>query len=447
MALKTNNLEISRIEIDSLFESFNYIIDLKSDGNYIKIITAPNGYGKSTILNIIDRFISNDFMFFVDLSFKEIRFYLSGSYEPIKIVKNRHKYKTDSVVFYYGECILNVDNGFFDSIKYIDSNLPIIYKGRGVWETFDSEEISLKELLYRFKGNFSVRELYENTKWLYEFTDKIKVFYISTNRLFSIKNRNIDFNNEDVLMILELQKSIKKQIQDSLNDYTLEGRAKEASFPKRLLKIISESDEVNSSKIDKITKINELISEIRVHEENLKKIGILDEVTLNDNSINDLISEIRNSSGLSVLQVYLDDKLSKLNKLKSILNKVLLFKTTLDRLLSFKKVKVSLEKGFSIFPNSNKKKFIPLSELSSGEQHLILLVGNLIFNIKKGSLVLIDEPEISLHSSWQLDFINIIEDIRKINDFSLIIATHAFTLINDYWDNTIELAEQYDTQR
>ena len=62
-------------------------------------------------------------------------------------------------------------------------------------------------------------------------------------------------------------------------------------------------------------------------------------------------------------------------------------------------------------------------------------------------MVLIDEPEISLHSSWQLDFINIIEDIRKINDFSLIIATHAFTLINDYWDNTIELAEQYDAQR
>ena len=444
MALKTNKLEIHRLEIDSLFETFSYIIDLKSDSNYIKIITAPNGYGKSTILNIIDKFISNDFMFFVDLNFKEIRFYLSGSYESIRIVKNRHKYKADSVTFYYGECILNVDNGFFDSVKYIDNNLPIIYKGRGTWETFDGEEISLKELLYRFKGNFSVRKLYEDTKWLYEFTDKIKVFYISTNRLFSIKNRNVNFNNEDVLMILELQKSIRKQIQDSLNDYTLEGRAKEASFPKRLLKIIRESDEVYSSKIDKI---NELISEIRVHEENLKKIGILDEVTLNDNSINDLISEIRNSSGLSVLQVYLDDKLSKLNKLKSILNKVLLFKNTLDRLLSFKKVKVSLEKGFSIFPNSNKKKFIPLSELSSGEQHLILLVGNLIFNIKKDSLVLIDEPEISLHSSWQLDFINIIEDIRKINDFSLIIATHAFTLINDYWDNTIELAEQYDAQR
>ena len=47
-------MKINSIEIKNLFEIFNYNISFKSDEN-ILIVTGPNGFGKTMILNIIFR--------------------------------------------------------------------------------------------------------------------------------------------------------------------------------------------------------------------------------------------------------------------------------------------------------------------------------------------------------------------------------------------------------
>lgn len=84
-----------------------------------------------------------------------------------------------------------------------------------------------------------------------------------------------------------------------------------------------------------------------------------------------------------------------------------------------------------------------MSVLSSGEQHLIVLIGKLVFNTNKGSLVLIDEPEISFHPEWQEKFLSILEEIRQLNGFTVLVATHSPILIGDRWSSVIELAEQH----
>lgn len=433
-------MRICKIEISLLFGHFNYVINLDDKVDFVRIITAPNGYGKSTILNIINSFINNDFSFFIDLDFKEVNFYLSKLDSPITILKNRYKYKSDSVLIKLNEHKTLIDKHFFDDVSSIDSGLPIIYKG-DLWESFDGEELSLKDVLYRFKGHYKIEKLYNNTRWLYDITSQMVINHISTNRLFSRRKSSYHYEEEDMLMIFSVQENIKAQLQNSLNEYSLEGRRRENSFPKRLLPLINDNQKDIRVRIDRI---NSLISEIREAELNLEKIGVYNEITENNDFTSELLSEISGNVGLSVLEVYLEDRISKLNKFRPILRKIIIFKETLDKLLSFKKIRFSLEKGFEIYSTLKRKAVIPLSELSSGEQHLVLLLGSLIFNTKKGALVLIDEPEISFHSSWQLDFIAIIKDIQKIHEFSLIIATHAFTLIDQYWDDTIELAEQYE---
>ena len=94
-----------------------------------------------------------------------------------------------------------------------------------------------------------------------------------------------------------------------------------------------------------------------------------------------------------------------------------------------------------------KKNKINLDALSSGEQHLIVLIGRLIFETSKESLVLIDEPEISFHPEWQEKFIEILNEIKTMNGFDVILATHSPILIGEeYWDNVVELADQYITE-
>ncbi|WGE65097.1 AAA family ATPase [Actinobacillus equuli] len=426
-------LEISKLEINSLFERFNYKLDFNR-GN-ICILTAPNGYGKSTILSIIDNLIKSDFMFFINLKFKEIKFTFSNRKE-IKIEKTTYKHKSPSIKFYIDEQEqFTVDSMFFYELNNLDSDLPIFKKDEEVynlWTSFDGDDLSLRDVLYRFRTNYRVESLYNKTKDFFDITKKIRVLYISTNRLFYRKR----YDDSDNLTIFEVQEDIKYQIQQSLNEYMNEGRKKESSFPDRALKSIKEGS-VN------IENMNKLIRNIRSIENKLHEIGMQDGLSSSEDDITTLLSNVSDQSGLKVFNIYLDDKLAKLNKLTPLLDKISLFKNTLDNLLSFKHIQISLLKGFEIVTN-DRKQVIPLSQLSSGEQHLILFIGKLIFSVERDSLILIDEPEISFHYSWQMEFVKIVSNIIRINEISLILATHAFPLVNEYWDSTIELAEQYD---
>jgi predicted ATP-binding protein involved in virulence len=52
---------------------------------------------------------------------------------------------------------------------------------------------------------------------------------------------------------------------------------------------------------------------------------------------------------------------------------------------------------------------------------------------------LIDEPELSLHVGWQESFLRDIQEIARIRNFDVLIATHSPQIINDRWDLTVEL--------
>ena len=82
---------------------------------------------------------------------------------------------------------------------------------------------------------------------------------------------------------------------------------------------------------------------------------------------------------------------------------------------------------------------LPLGALSSGEQQEIVLLYELLFRLKPNSLVLIDEPEISLHVAWQKKFLEDLTKITELASFDVLIATHSPQIIHKRWDLTVEL--------
>ncbi|MCK5719976.1 MAG: AAA family ATPase, partial [Thiomargarita sp.] len=54
---------------------------------------------------------------------------------------------------------------------------------------------------------------------------------------------------------------------------------------------------------------------------------------------------------------------------------------------------------------------------------------------------LIDEPEISLHVAWQVEFLGDMKDIINLREFDVIISTHSPQIIDDRWDLTVELKD------
>lgn len=87
---------------------------------------------------------------------------------------------------------------------------------------------------------------------------------------------------------------------------------------------------------------------------------------------------------------------------------------------------------------------LPISKLSSGEKQILIIFYRLLFHAKPGSLVIIDEPEISLHIAWQQQMGRIMMDIAKLRGLHIIIATHSPQIIHDNWDMAVELKEDDD---
>lgn len=76
---------------------------------------------------------------------------------------------------------------------------------------------------------------------------------------------------------------------------------------------------------------------------------------------------------------------------------------------------------------------IPLSKLSSGEKQIIYRLGFILkdFDTIKGGIIIIDEPEISLHPKWQIHFKKLLLEIFKGTDVQIIIATHSPYIFNN----------------
>ncbi|WP_342304816.1 AAA family ATPase [Methanolobus sp. ZRKC5] len=73
-----------------------------------------------------------------------------------------------------------------------------------------------------------------------------------------------------------------------------------------------------------------------------------------------------------------------------------------------------------------------LTDASSGESHFIFSMFRIIANIKDNSLVLIDEPEISLHPNWQMKYIYALNNIfSNYSSCHFILATHSHFMISD----------------
>ena len=78
---------------------------------------------------------------------------------------------------------------------------------------------------------------------------------------------------------------------------------------------------------------------------------------------------------------------------------------------------------------------LKVDDLSSGERQLLLLLVSVFLQDNQPSILLADEPEVSLHISWQQV---LIDNLRRLNpNCQLIIATHSPSIISRGWGDKV----------
>lgn len=282
------------------------------------------------------------------------------------------------------------------------------------------DELLHHERINKFK---CINDKQSQNQFLVEGIPQSNVTFIKAQRIENIKTDKPAIE-EQALYLLDLIKKaseLSAQISQRLD----------STFPTRLFESIDDNISISS--------INDRLIGIQKKRETYMNFGL---IKSEDTFIPERFSDtILGKEYSTVLHLYISDALEKLSPYEELFDKINLFVSLLnEKMLAFKKIKISDELGFYFSSDAGER--ISLTDLSSGEQNQIVIYFDLIFKSKSNSIIMIDEPEISLHVAWQKEFLDSIARIQKLNSFSkVIIATHSPQIINNNWDITYDLFE------
>ncbi len=437
-------MRINKISVTKLFGVFNHPVSLNMEER-ITIIHSPNGFGKTALLRLINGFFNSPYSELRTIPFEEFRIdFDDDSYLQItKSIDTTENNKNKDLTFYFskpgGEAEIFSPNLLIDSLPEANLSLDIteerIQSSGGIeTQTKNSESTALQNLVKSLtnltKELTSSIKVNKEPKWLSELKSSIDVHFIETQRLLTPSNvPEVAVNTKHPSMIPSVNiysQELAEEIQAKLAEYGALSQSLERTFPARIVNNKAPSYLTEETLRDKLNEIEE-------KRYRLIEIGLLDK----DENPDFQIEQHIDNTTRKILSVYVEDVENKLMAFKELATKIELFKGIIKQRFLYKNMSISKEKGFT-FTTADGKPLSP-TDLSFGEQHELVMLYQLLFKVKPNSLILIDEPEISLHVAWQIEFIKDLQAIIKLADFDVLIATHSPSIIDDRWDLTVGL--------
>lgn len=442
-----NELKLTKIEVKKLFGIFDHSIPLKTEEN-ITILIGENGLGKTVMLEAINSFFSKEFDFFYNLEFLHFRFHFDNSdiweltkksnNEKALFISKMSKDITNQKSKEYKIAIQTVDDEEFKKARNAHKNRLMrsqSYDGKNIDQlSLDYYEFMESHLFWENINRFNrhnTKSKINEPSWFLDGIKSINVQLIETQRILTLNKKRSDSYINNVQHCSEELKSLIELASKKASDVTL---SLDSSYPNRLIRKLKHGSN------ESFEELNYALIKLDQRRKSLSDSGL----TI-DSQDTVLLDIDENQRGLiDTLKLYIDDSHQKLEPYDELSSKIILFKDIINKRFKHKTLVISQDEGMYFLSNIKKHEVnsperIPTSKLSSGEQNELILFFKLIFNSEKGDIILIDEPELSLHISWQNNFINDLKEVTSINDVSVIIATHSPDIIDDNWDLRVEL--------
>lgn len=446
-------MRLSEFRVYGLFGLFNHVVPLNLDQR-ITIVHAPNGFGKTVILKLIAAMFGGSLATFRDVEFSRVEFHFeNGSLLRVEQFENQVELFRDGsnrdarsyrILLIGGTEVLewnpeenNADRRLSRDVSPAmwERVVPHIRRvgGREWNDLVRGDVIGVNEIIERYSDYLptNIRRRSPQPEWLDGLRKTINCRVIETQRLLSFEKKQSSFNREEPPMTLavrnyssELQAAIERVLAQSA---TL-SQSLDQTFPSRLLARMSKrSALVNEAKLRK------KLSALEEQRNRLARVGLLD--SAKDSTI--ISGSQFDNATLKILTEYVEDTTAKLAIYDDMLAKIELFLNIINSRFQFKSVSVDRNEGFK-FRDIKERRLEP-ENLSSGEQHELVMVYDLLFKTKAQTLVLIDEPEISLHIAWQKRFLSDLRRIIELTKIDAIVSTHSPQLIGSDLDLTVQL--------
>ena len=157
------------------------------------------------------------------------------------------------------------------------------------------------------------------------------------------------------------------------------------------------------------------------------------------------MSDPASTEGLFVMTAAAGVLETRAREQKLLAERLLTFEQTMNSYLRDKQLKVEPRRGFSITNTLDEQ----LSEdsLSSGEYHLLYLMVAALTTQRRGTVLAIDEPELSMHISWQRSIIDSLRECSSNASPQLLLATHSPDIVGEYRDYLVEFGDTDELRR
>ena len=435
-------MTLSEIKVSGLFGRFDHRIVLNEDER-VTIMIAPNGFGKTMILRIINFLFNRQLRRLARMPFREVSVkFDNGSILAAKRVVSAGKSTSEMSVslrkngsedpFVLQE--ISPDEFPFH-LGIIEEWVPGLEQvGPNLWVHLESNEtLGFEDVVERHGHEFPI-EVKAGTRmpgWFSDLQQQISVRFVDVERLTSTLPAQ-DFRRSrrrlrSARTVNIYSHELRDKIRETLAEYGSLSQSLERTFPSRLVNQSPQS----APDMDRLRIELEAVESKR---RQLVGAGLLrQDAELNTSSLD--IGDLDHSKR-EVLAMYAQDAKKKLGVFDNVLAKVETLKRIANARFLYKQVAVS-EDGIVVTTSEGQP--LDLEMLSSGEQHELVLLYGLLFRVSGDALIMIDEPELSLHVAWQEKFISDIDGIAKLSGFRVLLATHSPQIIGDRYDLAIEL--------
>ena len=457
---------LTLVRVTSLFGIFDHEIPLNLESG-VTIIHGSNGVGKTIILEMIRALLSGTSEIFLRVPYEEFSLaFQSGDSIKVATVTAADGHENKSLNYtvtlngqlqtILGEVDLDPEL-IRKAKKYFEESWK--YLGRGKWQDARDGEIVPTGTLCRRHG--VPDSLREKLAWrrdqvlegvLERFAKKCRLRFIGTDRLLasaldrsseravdrpSIESVEATHVGTSLRIMLDghtleqtrglrtsrtidvYAQDLRRRVRNALTEY---GKITERLDRSLVPRLVSKQQPMTTA--DQLLPLFKALDDRRRTLIDLGLLPVAEDIVgkdATDVEVRELVSQ-----STDVFSLYVHDMNEKLAVFEQLQNKLEILRGRTDQRFQFKKLVFNSEEGFVFRSDSGAT--VAAADLSSGEQHEMILMYELLFMVEDGDLVLIDEPEISLHVEWQMEFLSDLKEVLRASNIDVLLATHSVAI-------------------
>lgn len=411
---------IEKVKITDFWGKKNLECDFKNDVNFI---IGKNGSGKTTFINLLINILNVDIKNISESKFESVVISLSKGEleEKIEVRKSIEKSNSYQII------------DFYISDSCYSFSLPLTYDrhhSRMFQNSYMEEIQQVKNIINSIiiVSSLSVYRLRND--------DNYEVFERGEREMLS----PIDFRLQDIMhrlvkYQLELEKEANRISIELKNDVLLSTFYDGASISSEN-KFDAEVEKKELLKAYKHLNINNKVIESKIDNHIKYIVSVMDalEHEKNEEKIQKLMPKFFASiESIRITRKVIERSIKAEKDREVIFSPINNFVQILEDFMSDKIFKIT-QNGLLI--TKEDQDIVNINELSSGEKQVIILLCEALLQKNSKNVYITDEPELSLHISWQR---KIIPSIKKLNPKSqIIVATHSPEIVS-YDKNSVLL--------